>query len=56
MTDHAHDIIEGSYRVVWTRDMPSDRPSPNRRRAIARMVFWNLALVAAVIALPLVMR
>lgn len=56
MTDHAHEIIEGSYRVVWTRDLPSDRPSPNRRRAIARMVVWNVALVAAAIGLPLLVR
>lgn len=55
MTDHASDIIEGSYRVISTRNL-SWRTSPNRRRAVARMAVWNLALFAAVIAVPLVMR
>jgi hypothetical protein len=53
MTGQAHDIIEGSFRVIGTRDVPTARPSPNRRRAIARMVVWNLALMAVVVALPL---
>ncbi|HEY8571595.1 hypothetical protein [Phenylobacterium sp.] len=29
------------------------RPSPNRRRAVARMVFWNLVMAFAVVALPI---
>jgi hypothetical protein len=52
---HANDIIEGSYRVVSTSD-PSSRPfskSPNRQRAVARIIFWNLVLFTAVIYLPI---
>jgi hypothetical protein len=56
MTDHADDVIEGACRVIWTRDPPTLRSSPNRRRAVARLVVWNLALTAAVVALPLVVR
>lgn len=29
------------------------RSSPNRRREIARMVFWNLVIAAAVVTLPI---
>ena len=51
----ANDIIEGSYRVVSTRD-PSSRPfskSPNRQRAVARIILWNLVLFAGVIYIPI---
>ena len=51
----ADDIIEGSWRVIDTRDLPS-RPfskSPNRQRAVARIVCWNLILFGAVIYLPI---
>ncbi|WP_296595707.1 hypothetical protein [Phenylobacterium sp.] len=52
------EIIEGAYRVVATSDLPPPprrqvRPSPNRRRAAARIVAWNVIGVAAVVALPL---
>jgi hypothetical protein len=53
----ANDIIEGSYRVISTRD-PSSRPfrsSPNRRRAVARIVLWNLALLVVVIFTPVIL-
>ena len=50
----ATDIIEGSFRVVASRD-PAERPfrnSPNRQRTVARIVFWNAVCFAAVIFLP----
>jgi len=53
----ANDIIEGSYRVVSTRD-PSSQPfrnSPNRQRAVARIIFWNLVLFTAVIYIPILL-
>ena len=53
----ANDIIEGSFRVISTRD-PSGQPlrkSPNRQRAVARMVFWNVVLFAAVIYGPILL-
>lgn len=31
------------------------RPSPNRRRLIGRMVFWNLAVMIAVVGLPILL-
>ena len=49
-------IIEGDYRVVAITDVPpptAARPSPNRRRAAARIVVWNVVGMAAVVALPL---
>lgn len=48
------DAIEASFRMVATRDLPR-RPSPNRQRAAARIVFWNLAFMAAVVALPILL-
>jgi hypothetical protein len=53
-TFHAPDLIEGSYRVVSTADLPR-RPSPNRRRAAARIVLWNVAFMAAAVALPILL-
>jgi hypothetical protein len=50
-----HPIIEGSFRVVATH-VETRRNSPNRRRAAARIVVWNLAFVVAVIAIPLIVR
>jgi hypothetical protein len=47
MTDHS--IIEGEFRVIATRKI---RPSPNRQRAVARIVFWNAVLFGAVVLLP----
>lgn len=44
-------IIEGSYRVISSEPRPFAR-SPNRRRLAARIAFWNLAAVCAVIVLP----
>lgn len=32
---------------------PRRRPSPNRRREIGRMIFWNLVLALAVVSLPI---
>ena len=48
----AQPIIEGSFRLVSSHDLPR-RPSPNRQRVVARMVFWNVAFMAAVVALPI---
>lgn len=46
-------IIEGSFTVVATRVLPAARrKSPNRQRAVARIVFWNLAFAFAAVALP----
>lgn len=53
-THPSTDVIEGSFRVVSTRDV-SRRPSPNRRRKVARIVVWNVALMAAVVALPILL-
>lgn len=47
----ASDVIEAPFRVVST-DLPR-RASPNRRRAAARIVLWNFALLAAIVALPI---
>ena len=46
--------IEGSYRVVATAVMPAGKPrrSPNRERAVARIVFWNCTFMAALVVLP----
>jgi len=52
MTATTPEIIEGAYRVVSITDLPR-RPSPNRRRAAMRIVFWNVAFAAAVVALPI---
>ena len=51
---HPIDVIEGSFRVVSTRDL-KPRPSPNRQRAVARIVLWNVGLMAAVVALPILL-
>jgi hypothetical protein len=58
-TEQTPYVIEGSFRVVATRDLPAARPfrsSPNRRRAAARIAFWNLAVTIAVVGLPIVLR
>jgi len=47
-------VIEGVFRVVATTDAPPARKSPNRERKVARMVFWNTAMLVAVVALPMV--
>lgn len=44
-------IIEGEFRVVETRALPR-RPSPNRRRAVARILCWNAIFVGAVVLIP----
>lgn len=54
MTATTPDVIEGSFRVVSTSDV-ARRPSPNRRRAATRIVLWNIALMAAAIALPILL-
>ena len=36
------------------RTATARRKSPNRRRAIARIVIWHTALIALVVALPIV--
>jgi hypothetical protein len=48
----APDIIEGSFRVVSTVDL-KPRRSPKRDRLVARIVFWNVAGMIAVVALPI---
>jgi len=48
------DVIEGSFRVVATSDL-KPRRSPNRARAVARLVVWNVTMMAAVVVLPIVL-
>jgi hypothetical protein len=58
MTATTPDFIEGAYRVVSIVDLPPSqptRPSPNRRRAAARIVFWNVAVMAAVVVVPILL-
>ena len=52
MTATSPDIIDATFRVVSTTDLPHRR-SPNRQRAAVRIVLWNFAFVAAVVALPI---
>ena len=47
----AADIIEGEFRVVASR-VNEPRPSPNTRRAVARILCWNAIFVGAVILIP----
>ena len=50
------EIIEGVWRVVAVADLPAaaaERGSPNRRRAVVRILFWNVVGLAAVVALPI---
>lgn len=46
------DYIDATFRVVATTEL---RPSPNRRRAAVRIVFWNFAFMAAIVALPILL-
>jgi hypothetical protein len=48
------EIIEGVFRVVATTDAQPARKSPNRQRQVIRTVFWNTAMLVAVVALPMV--
>lgn len=50
----APQIIEGTFRVVATRDAQAPRKSPNRQRQVARMVFWNSAMLVALVVAPMV--
>ncbi len=50
----APDIIEGVFRVVATTDATPARKSPNRQRQVARILFWNSAMLVALVAGPLV--
>jgi hypothetical protein len=50
MTTATPDFIDATFRVVATTEL---RPSPNRRRAAIRIVLWNFAFIAAVVALPI---
>ncbi|WP_293352153.1 hypothetical protein [Phenylobacterium sp.] len=52
MTATTPDIIDGAFRVVATTELPHRR-SPNRQRAAVRIVLWNVAFMAAVVALPI---
>lgn len=54
MSAAAPEIIEGAFRVVATTDALPARKSPNRQRQVARMVFWNSAMLLALVAAPLV--
>ena len=48
------DIIEGVFRVIATSDAPPPRKSPNRERKVARIVFWNTAMLVALVVGPMV--
>jgi hypothetical protein len=50
MTATTPDYIDATFRVVATTEL---RPSPNRRRAAVRIVVWNFAFLAMVVALPI---
>jgi len=50
----APDIIEGVFRVVATTEAKPQRKSPNRERKVARIIFWNSAMLVALVAGPLV--
>ena len=55
MTAQAQPIIEGEFRVVATRVASVRKPfskSPNRQRAVARIMFWNAALVGLAVVIP----
>jgi len=52
MTATTPEFIEGAFRVVSTTDLPQRR-SPNRQRAAVRIVLWNFAFIAAIVALPI---
>ena len=54
MTATTPDIIDGAFRVISTTDLPR-RPSPNRKRAAVRIVLWNFAFMAAIVALPILL-
>ncbi len=43
-------VIDADFRVVATTDR---RPSPNRRRAAARIALWNTLGLFALVALPM---
>lgn len=51
MTATTPDYIDATFRVVATTEVP--RRSPNRQRAAVRIVFWNVAFMVAVVALPI---
>jgi hypothetical protein len=53
-TATAPEIIEGTFRVIATTDAQPARKSPNRERQVARIVFWNTAMMIALVAAPLV--
>lgn len=48
------EIIEGVFRVIATTEPPPARKSPNRARKVTRIVFWNSAMLIALVAVPLV--
>ncbi len=50
----APEIIEGTFRVIATTDAQPARKSPNRARQVTRIVFWNSAMMIALVAAPLV--
>jgi hypothetical protein len=50
----APQVIEGTFRVVATRDAQAPRKSPNRQRQVARTVFWNSAMLVALVVAPMV--
>ena len=53
-TATAPEIIEGTFRVIATTDAQPARKSPNRQRQVTRIVFWNMAMMIALVAAPLV--
>lgn len=49
----APEIIEGTFRVIATTDAQPARKSPNRERQVARILFWNSAMLIALVAGPM---
>lgn len=47
------EIIEGTFRVIATTDAQPGRKSPNRERQVARILFWNSAMLIALVAGPM---
>ena len=51
--DQMETIIKLKVPIVSTTELPAYRRSPNRQRAAVRIVLWNFAFMAAIVALPI---